>query len=711
MRQVFSTRGQVTVEDVPSPMITPGAVRVQTAWSLVSSGTERTNISGQRLVDRIRREPEIVGKVWDGLRRTGVAETVRLVRDKMERPIPLGNSLAGVVEEVGAGVTEFAVGDRVACGGTGHANHAEYVVVPRNLVVKVPESVELRDAAFVTLGAIALNSVRRARAELGETVVVVGLGLIGLLTVQILRAAGARVIGVDVVKDRVGLAERLGAERGIIAGETDPVKAVLGHTAGVGADAVLLTAGSESSEPVNQGFEMARARGRVVIVGSVGMDLLRETFYRKELDLVMSRSTGPGRYDPSYEERGIDYPLPYVRWTERRNMEAVLQLIAEGTLRVGDLVAGEFPADQAPAGYDALAASPRGVAVLLRYAPERPAQASRGFALSQRGNAGPGTTRVALVGTGEFARRTLLPALQRNRDVTLRAVVGGNSGTGLHDAKKFGAERYTTDVSEVLDDPAVDAVVIATRHHLHATLAAEAARRGKAVFVEKPLAMTLDECRTVADAVATSGALLTVGFNRRFAPLARRAKDTVAAASGPALAIYRVNARALPPQHWLRDPIEGGGLVLAEGCHFFDLVCWLLGDEPESVHAMAPPPSGEAVDEIVATIRFSTGSIATIVYSISGHPSLPKERIEILKGGRSVVLDDFQTLLVDGKRFRASADKGHAEEIAAFLRAVRGQAPLEVTVRDGVRATALALAVMESAATGKAVTVSGAGRI
>jgi predicted dehydrogenase/threonine dehydrogenase-like Zn-dependent dehydrogenase len=711
MRQVFSKRGQVTVEDVPSPMVTPGAVLVRTAWSLLSSGTERTNISGQRLVDRIRREPEIVGKVWDELRRTGVAETVRLVRDKMERPIPLGNSLSGVVEQVGPGVTEFAVGDRVACGGTGHAHHAEYVVVPLNLVVKIPEPVELRDAAFVTLGAIALNSVRRARVQLGETVVVLGLGLIGLLTVQILRAAGARVLGVDVVKDRVGLAERLGAERGIIAGEADPVRAVLGHTAGVGAAAVRLTAGSESSEPVNQAFEMARVRGRVVIVGSVGMDLLRPTFYLKELDLIMSRSTGPGRYDPSYEERGIDYPLPYVRWTERRNMEAVLQLIAEGTLRVGDLVAGEFSADQAPAGYEALTASGRGVAVLLRYAAEQPAPASRGFALSGRPRSGSGTTRIALVGTGEFARKTLLPALGRHRDVTLSAVVGGNSGTGLHDARRFGAERYTTDVSEVLDDPAVDAVVIATRHHLHAALAAEAARRGKAVFVEKPLALTLDECRTVADAVAASGVLLTVGFNRRFASLARRAKDALAAVSGTALAIYRVNARALPSHHWLRDPVEGGGLVLAEGCHFFDLVCWLLGEEPESVQAIAPPPSGEALDEIVATIRFSTGSIATIVYSTSGHPSLPKERIEVLKGGRAVVLDDFRTLLVDGRGFRASDEKGHAEEIAAFLRAVRGVAPLEVTVRDGVRATALALAVMESAATGKAVTVAGAGRI
>lgn len=701
MKQVFSRRGVVSVEEVPIPVCEAGGVLVRTAWSLPSVGTERTNISGQRVLDRLRRQPEVVGKIWNGVRRAGLPETVRLVRDKMERPIALGNSLSGVVLEVGPGVPDLGVGDRVACGGIGHACHAEYAFVPRNLTARVPDGLDLRDAAFVTLGAIALQGVRRASVQLGETAVVVGLGLIGLLTVQLLRAAGVRVVGIDPRKERTTLAERLGASRALVADAGDPVAAVLAATGGVGADVVLLTAGTRSNEPVNQAFEMARERGRVVVVGDVGLQLARPTFYRKELDLVISRSTGPGRYDPSYEQHGLDYPLPYARWTERRNMQEFLRLAADGDLRLSELVADEFRVDDAAQAYGALDGTARGVAVLLRYTAEPHVPGPRRIAIPATGRPRPGATRVAVIGAGQFARQTLLPRLVRQRDVALHAIVGGASGTGLHDARRFGASVYSTDAREVLEDPAVDAVVIATRHHLHAPLAIEAVRHGKAVFVEKPLALSLADCRAVVEAVVAAGAVLTVGFNRRFAPLAVRLRDALAARPGPAMAVYRINAGPLPVDHWLLDPVQGGGRILGEGCHFVDLLCWLLGEEPVAVQASAPPDGGEGPQQLAMTLQFSGGSVGTIVYTACGHPSVAKERIEIFTAGRALVLDDFRVLTDNGRTLRCrSGDKGYDAEVESFARAVRGAGSLAVTVMDGVRATAVALRAIEAAAAG-----------
>ncbi len=706
MKQVFVQRGQVAVEEAPVPLCRPGGVLVRTAWSVLSAGTERTDVSSQRVLERLRRQPEAIGKVWQQLKRAGLQETARLVREKLERPIALGNSLSGLVVEVGGGVHDFAVGDHVACGGTGHAHHAEYVWAPRNLTSRVPDGLPLRDAAFVTLGAIALQGVRRAQVQIGETVVVIGLGLIGLLTVQILRAAGARVIGVDPRADRLSLAERLGVERGLVAGEGGNIAAVLASTRGHGADAVLLTAATASSDPVNQAFELAREKARIVIVGDVGLHLSRPTFYRKELDLVISRSTGPGRYDPVYEERGVDYPLGHVRWTEQRNMEAFLRLLDAGAVRVVELIGGEYAIADAPLAYGALKSSGPGVAVLFRYAPEREIQPVRSLALRAAGPTKPGLTGVAVIGVGEFARHTLLPILGNHPDVRLRAIVGGSSGKGIYDARRFGAEVYATDAQEVLKDPAVDAVVIATRHHLHASLAIEAARRGKAIFTEKPLALTAEECHAVAETVAQSRALLTVGFNRRFAPLARRAQRALADVAGPALAIYRINARALPRDHWLHDPVEGGGTILGEGCHFFDLLCWLLGEEPMSVQAIGPAGEGEIPEELAVSVGFSGGSVGTVLYTTSGHPSLAKERVEVFKGGRAVVLDDLRLLTVDGVKTHAGPDeKGYQAEIETFVRAVRGQSPLEVTLEDGIRATILALRAIESAVMRKAVPV------
>ena len=708
MKQVFSQRGRIAVEEVPLPSCRPGGVLVRTAWSLLSAGTERADVSGQRMLDRLRRQPEAIGKVWEQVRRSGLTQTATLIRDKLERPIALGYSSSGVVVEVGASVPDLKIGDPVACGGTGHAYHAEYVFAPRNLAARVPNGLPLRDAAFATLGAIALQGVRRARVQIGETVVVIGLGLIGLITVQILRAAGARVLGIDTREDRAALAMQLGVDRTLHAADGGLVAGVAAETGGHGADAVLLTAATPSSDPVNQAFEMARERARVVIVGDVGLELSRSSFYRKELDLLISRSTGPGRYDPAYEEQGRDYPLGYVRWTERRNVEAFLRLLSTGAVRVAELIGGEYAVEDAPEGYRALDGSGPRVAFLLRYGAESaPPPPSRIVPVRTAASPKPGTVGVALIGAGEFARQTLLPVLARHPAVRLRAIVGGNSGSSLHHARRFGAELCTTDPRAVFEDEAVEAVVIATRHDSHAALAVDAARHGKAIFVEKPLALTLEECRAVSKAVAESGVLLAVGFNRRFAPLMRRAREALAASAGPAMATYRINAHALPSHHWLLNPAEGGGRIVGEGCHFLDLLCWLLGEEPETVAAMAPGTQNGAAQELSVLIRFSRGSVGTILYTASGHPALPKERIEVFKSGRAVVVDDLRTLTLDGNTSRAKSDeKGYAGEIASFIRAVRGEAPLEVTVQDGVRATVMALRAIESAMAGIPVAVN-----
>jgi predicted dehydrogenase/threonine dehydrogenase-like Zn-dependent dehydrogenase len=667
--------GRVEVIELPDPVLSPDGVLVDVRASLVSAGTERSKISTGRknLVAKARARPDQVRQVMDKLRRDGAAETIRAVRARLDQPSPLGYSAAGVVLEVGDRVRDLAPGQRVACGGADYAVHAEVDHVPANLCVPLPESLSFAEGAFATVGAIALHGVRQADVRLGERVAVVGLGLVGQLAAQLLRASGCHVVGIELSPALLELATATGAcdvaiERDRIDGAGAPVEVA-------GCDAVIITAATPSSDPVRLAATLCRDRGRVVVVGDVGMELPRADYYGKELELRLSRSYGPGRYDRDYEERGLDYPIGYVRWTERRNMGAFLEQVATRRVDVEPLISERYPVEAAPDAYERLlqpGASPLGI--VLEYEPTPVSAAPTPRAAANRPRA---PLAVGLIGAGSFAQGTIVPALQA-AGFQLSAVAGA-SGRSAHAAReRFGFERESSP-TEVLSDPEIGTVVIATRHATHAPLTRAALDAGKAVFVEKPPCLTEVELERLEDAVARSGLPFAVGFNRRHAPLARAMKDHLSG-HGPVQMLFRVAAGPLPAGHWLNDLDDGGGRLLGEGCHFVDFACWLVGGLPERVSCTMRPEAGEplaAAQTFAVTLDFPDGSLATIAYFAASAPRLAKEYVEAHSSGRSAVLDDFSslTLMGGGKRSRAggrSRDKGHREQFAQLRALVEG---------------------------------------
>ncbi len=701
MKQVFfDGKGQLMVQDVPAPVTPERGALVRIAASLISSGTEMAAASGGgSLIRKALEQPHLIRRAVGLALREGLRFTAGQVREIAETWLPTGYSAAGIVVEVGSGAPSLRVGDRVACAGAGYANHAEYDAVPLNLLAPIPEGVTFRQAAFTTLGAIALQGVRRAEVTLGETVVVVGLGLIGQITAQLLDAAGCVVIGSDPIAARRELAARLAGAQTIDPTLGDAAEQVLALTSGVGADKVILCAATSSSRPTNEAFRMCRERGRVVMVGAMGMNLERPDFYSRELDFVISRSAGPGRYDPSYEEQGIDYPIGYVRWTEQRNMAAFLRLLADGKVDVESLIAAEYPVERAAEAYEAVQQG--ALAVLLTYGEpvaEMPA-AERIIVRAARPLSG--RIGVALVGAGAFARAMHLPNLKTSPHFDLRAVVS-DSASAAQIAQKAGARLATTDLAAVLASDEVAAVIIATRHHLHAQQAIAAAQAGKHVLVEKPLALTVADCRAVLEAVQAAGVLLTVDFNRRAAPTAQALKAALDALSGPKTIVFRVNAGPLAPSHWLNDAAQGGGRLLGEGVHFIDFICGMLNTDPLTVSAQG---SADGQD-FVLTLRFADESLGVVIYTAQGNPAFPKERVEAFAGGGVAVLDDFKTLTFSGMRGKAikgGQDKGHRALLENFGAAIRGEADLIVTGADGLRATRIALAALESIRSGVAI--------
>lgn len=711
MRQVcLNERQEVVVAKIPAPSLTPGHALIRTAYSLISSGTELSATHGPRetaLSRNIRR----ARKFGASLRQEGIRPTLDRIQRQVQPPPNFqgrGYIAAGEVIQVGEYVDDLQVGDLVACGGS-TANHAEIISVPRKLMVRLPDGVELRDACFTTLGSIAMQGVRRAQVSFGETVVVTGLGLVGQLVSQLLQVAGCRVIAIDLIDERLKLARELGAHHVIKASDEEQIAAVYRLAGDYGADAVIVCAATPSDAPINQAFQMCRERGRVIIVGDVGMHLERTHFYQKELDLLISRSYGPGRYDPEYEQLGVDYPIGYVRWTENRNMAEFVRLLAEGKVHISPLISAEYELDQAANAYKALAERPKEVlGVMFRYDTEKAAeQYSQIVRLKDSVPQNHGKARLAVIGAGSFARAYHLPNIRSNPDCELIAIVNSTGAKAREVAQEFGAAYCTTDYREVLADKDVDAVLIATRHHLHAEMAIAASRSGKHVFVEKPLALTLEDCRKVCQEVAAAGVLLTVGFNRRFAPLVRELKQLLDGIEAPRMITYRVNAGYLPPDHWTLDASQGGGRILGEGCHFFDLLYYLIGAEPVRIGAaIAGAPDGKSKDpaNLSANITFSDGSVGTLIYTAAGHKDLSKERLEIFAGGKAFTLDDFKFLeaygLQHGKSSRVQVDKGHAQLLHNFCEAVRGKSPLEITAQDGLRATLCALKALESIRTG-----------
>lgn len=706
MKQVVQAvrGGRTRVADVPAPSLRAGGVLVRTRWSLISAGTEKLiiDLAGKSLLGKARARPDLVKKTIEKVKREGVVATYRAVSGRLSGDVPLGYSASGEVLAVGRGVTGLSPGDRVACAGAGWANHAEILCVPRHLCARVPDGVDLRAACSATLGAIALHGVRTADARLGETAAVVGLGVLGQLAVQMLRASGVRVVAVDTDPSRAELAKRLGAEAAVGGGD-DAVAAVRGLTGGHGADVAIVCAGSESSEPVSLAASLCRRRGVVVVVGAVGMDLDRRTFYERELSLRMSTSYGPGRYDPQYEERGLDYPYAHVRWTEGRNLEAFLALVARGAVDVRPLVTHEFAIEEAGAAYDLVTGEKREsfLGIALRY--DGDARAPLATAEPPRAPGRGDGVRIGVIGAGQFGTAVLLPALKAAAGARLTVVATGSGSTADAVKRTFGFARAAADAKEILGAADVDAVVVATRHDSHARLAGAALAAGKPCFVEKPLAITAEDLARVVLAMRATPGLVCVGFNRRFAPASVALRKQLAARTSPLHARYRINAGAIPASHWTRDADVGGGRIVGEACHFLDLVAFLAGSPIDTVYAERAGDDGA-----VALLRLADGSTATVDYVTAGDASLPKEHLEVHWEGTSWVLDDFRSLTkhAGGRRrevWSGSQDKGHAAEIAAFVRAVTKGEPSPVPFDEAVAATEATFAVLDSIATGAAV--------
>jgi predicted dehydrogenase/threonine dehydrogenase-like Zn-dependent dehydrogenase len=713
MKQVVQNyrTGELRVDDVPAPIARARGLLVQTLVSAVSAGTEKSKVDLARksLVGKAMSRPDQVKKVLDTLKKEGARATFSKVRNKLDALSPLGYSAAGRVVAVGDGCEGFGVGDVVACAGAGFANHAELLWVPANLCSKVPDGVTPEAAAFATIGAIALQGVRQAEAQLGETIAVIGLGLLGQLTVQLLRAAGCRVIGVDVDAWKVELARSQGAHLALSRSD-DVVGQTYAFTDGRGADSIIITAAAPNNDPVVLAGDIARDRAHVVMVGAVPLDVPRSPYYEKELDVRLSRSYGPGRYDKNYEEKGLDYPVGYVRWTENRNMQAFLHAIAAGQVQLDGLITHRVPLVEAERAYNLIAgdSGERFLGVVLTY-PDEPVR-TRPVVKSAVATRARGA-RLGFIGAGSFAGGTLLPILKASAGVSLVSVCSASGLTARDAARRHGFAKACASPDEILEDEGIDAVVITTRHDSHAELAARALARGKAVFVEKPLALTRAQLSEVMTAASTNPALV-VGFNRRFSPHTAIVQRAFAGIAGARVIMIRVNAGAIPADSWIHDPESGGGRILGEVCHFVDLAQTLADSTIRRVHATAialPDPASRLRDNVAITLELDNGSLANILYTSKGDPALGKERVEVFAGGVSAVIDDFVTTTVvrGGKteRHKTTQDKGHREELSRFLRMLASGGP-SPTPMWAVHSSSLAtIAAVESLDVGAPIEV------
>ena len=694
---------EITVEELPDPVVTPHHVIVQPHFSLISSGTETASIHQEGLIKEVADNPSHIRKVWDAAKIMGPTRTLAEVRAKFSEYAVLGYSGAGVIVEKHPTVKDLELGQRVAYGGEG-TGHGELILTGRHLVARVPAEVPLDQASFATLGSIAMNAVRISGIGLGECVAVIGEGLVGQLISQLARVQGGVVIAVDLKQERIDLARKLGADSGALgAGSVDAIKEI---TAGRGADCVIVAAAAKSAAPCQQALQICRDRGRIVVVGAVEMSFPWQEMYSKEIQLFMSRAYGPGSYDPEYERQGQDYPFSYVRWTENRNMEEFLRLLERKLVHVDPLVTHRFVLADAPSAYETiLDPQSNSLAVLLQYPRAEAGTEAPRFLhrVDLPRSTNQSELKVALIGAGNLARWVHLPNLQKLPGVGVRAVYSANGARGKSYARRFKADYCATDYQEILADPEVDAVLIATRNQSHAAQALKALAAGKHVFVEKPMALTAEDCRSLQQAVDQSKVVLTVGFNRRFAPYYRAVRDQLRRRTGPAVLNCRVNSPGISGSYWMADPATGGA-ILGEACHFVDLFYWLLDSEPLSVSAYSlprgkPDPIGE--NNLSAIFRFADGSIANFTYCTVGTRTSAGERIEVFASGIGAATEDFKKLAILGATRRTSSklwpDKGYVAQLQDFIKSIRqGRSPA-VTVRDGTRATIGCLQMLEAA--------------
>jgi len=706
VKQVIIFQGKARAEEVPAPLVEPGTVLVETVSSCISIGTEMAGVrvSSMPLWKRAVKKPENIKKVLDHIQRDGLSKTVDLIQSKAASGQPTGYSLAGRVLAVGPGVQKFSVGDRVACAGAQCAYHAEVVRVPENLCVPIPDSVGLEEASTVALGAIALQGVRRTQPTLGETVVVIGLGVLGQITVQLLRANGCKVIGLDLDSARAALALQFGAQHAFSNTESNVEGAVANLTDGYGADATIITAATPSDVLMSQAFKITRKKGRVVLVGDVGLNLNRADFYEKEIDFFISSSYGPGRYDQYYEEKGLDYPLPFVRWTENRNMLEYLNQISLGALRIRELVSQVYPIEEAEAAFESLKNDgPKPLMVLLKYNGEAGLQKQTPKTiLTKAATPKDGKVRMGLIGAGSFAKAMHLPNIKQNSNLFhLQAVATRTGHLSAAVAKQYEAQYAATDYREILQDSEIQAVLIATRHNLHAELALAALKSGKHVLLEKPLALNRDELKNVSsffEGRAESPILLT-GFNRRFSSHIQEIKNLLRSRKGPMMINYRMNAGYIPAAHWTQGS-EGGGRNIGEACHIYDLFTCLTDQKVLDVMVQCLKPSTSYYlksDNFVSSFTFADGSVATLLYTASGNTAFSKETMEIHCEGLTVHLDDYKTtdVYAAGKGLRQikKADKGQERELIAFGEAIQKGKEWPIPLWQQIQATEMSFQV------------------
>ena len=706
MKQVLIKQGQVVVEDIPAPQVEPGFLLVRVKFSSISAGTEMSGLksASQPLWKRALKNPKAVKSTMEMAATRGLTHTRNVIQGKLSEGNPTGYSASGIVLEVGDGIENLQPGDRVACAGAQCAHHAEIICVPRNLTVPLPKDLSLPVASTVTLGAIALQGVRRAQPTLGETFAVIGLGILGQLTTQMLRANGCRVIGADLDASRIELAKSLGMDFSLSPEENN--EHILRLTDGEGVDGVIITAASPSDEVISNAFKMCRKKGRVVLVGDVGLNLKREDIFPKELDFFISTSYGPGRYDPQYEEKGLDYPIGYVRWTENRNMAEYLNLISKGKIDIEPLIHSSFEISQAATAYETLKKDKEKPMIVLLSYPEskEDAKPSRVIPNPSARASESGKIKIALAGAGGFIKGMHIPNLQAlSRRYQIHAVTSRTGSNASNTAKQVGAQYCTTDYQEILNDPRVDAVLIGTRHHQHASMVLEALQAGKHVLVEKPLALTRIELESIQSFYTTSqqAPVLLTGFNRRFSPVAQRAKKLIENRTNPMIINYRMNAGYIPLDHWVHTE-EGGGRNLGEACHIYDLFTFLTNSQVTSVqsHSMTPKTDHySSRDNFVATLGFEDGSVATLTYTALGCKEFPKEQMEIFSDGKVLIMDDYKQLQIHGSNAKGVknklADKGHKRELEAFAETLEKGGEWPIPLWQQLQATEIALQVEE----------------
>lgn len=702
----YQKTGEITIEDLPAPVIKPGTVLVKNIFSLISSGTEKTSVETAQasLIGKAKSRPDLVKQVMDNVKKEGLMATYSKVQNRLDNYKELGYSSAGIVIE--SSVEEFKPGDRVACGGL-TANHSEIIRVPKNLIVKIPDNVSFDDASFSTLGSIALQGVRQADVKLGESVAVIGLGLLGLITLQLLKANGCRVIGLDISDSNFEHAKKLGCDVCCLSGQ-DSIKIVESFTNGYGTDSVIITAGAKSNEPVEYALEYARKKSSIVIVGAVNMNIPRSPFYEKELDFKISCSYGPGRYDKLYEESGVDYPISYVRWTENRNMQAILDLISQNKLYVKSLTTHKIPISDGLKAYEIITGkkNEKYIAVLIEY-PENVKLERKKFTSTKKLLVQSSKTVVGFIGAGNFAQSNLIPHLITQK-INLNGVCTSTPVNSKSVAEKFNFEFYTTDYTEILNNENINTVFIVSRHDSHGKFVDEAIKKGKHIFVEKPLAITEEELETIKSSY-DSNKLLLVGFNRRFSKPFKDIKNFFEKTLEPFVINYRVNAGLILKTHWIQSS-EQGGRIIGEVCHFIDTVSFITNSRPVRVFAESINSDNSKMmnyDSVNIIVKFENGSVGNILYLANGDSSQPKEYCEIFSGGRTAVMNNFKEVIFysNGKKSKKtySGEKGHKEEVSHFINLLEGKEQIQLTANSIFETTSLTFKIHDSLKSGNPI--------